>query len=88
MYKKITHTIVEEHFDHPMSAEIKSTFKPPLRYYADGQQIPSDLPMSYQLATGENHCGNCLAFDPTRSVCRHWMLPVRTEYVCPHWTAI
>lgn len=23
MYKKITHTIVEEHFDHPMAAEIK-----------------------------------------------------------------
>jgi hypothetical protein len=25
MYKKITHTIVEEHFDHPMATEIKSS---------------------------------------------------------------
>lgn len=24
MYKKITHTIVEEHFDHPMAADVKS----------------------------------------------------------------
>jgi len=92
MYKRITHTIVEEHFDHPeavaMAAESKSTGRAPLRYYADGQQIASDLPQSYQLAVGENRCGNCLAFDPTRNVCRHWMLPVRVEYVCPHWTAI
>ena len=54
MYKRITHTIVEEHFDHPdavaMAAESKSKGKAPLRYYADGQQIASDLPQSYQLA--------------------------------------
>lgn len=27
MYKKITHTIVEEHFDHPVSAQIKKTLE-------------------------------------------------------------
>ena len=27
MYKKITHTIVEEHFDHPMAAKIKAGLK-------------------------------------------------------------
>lgn len=27
MYKKITHTIVEEHFDHPISAKIKSSIE-------------------------------------------------------------
>ena len=92
MYKRITHTIVEEHFDHPMAVELstegKKTWKAPLRYYADGQQIPSDLPQSYQLAVGENSCGNCLAFDPTRNVCKQWMLPVRVDYVCAAWTAI
>ena len=92
MYKRITHTIVEEHFDHPeavaMSTESKSTGRAPLRYYADGQQIASDLPQSYQLAVGENRCGNCLAFDTTRNVCKQWMLPVRADYVCAAWTAI
>ena len=87
MYKKITHTIVEEHFDHPMAAQIaegiKSKGKAPLRYYADGQQIASDLPQSYQLSTGDNRCGNCLAFDPTRNVCKHWMLPVRLVQLQP-----
>jgi len=92
MYKKITHTIVEEHFDHPMavkmSNEMKSTWKAPLRYYADGEQISSDLPMSYQLSIGQTSCGNCRAFDATTSQCRYWTLPVRAEYVCPHWTVI
>ena len=92
MYKKITHTIVEEHFDHPMAAQIaegvKSTWKPRLRYYPDGEQIPSDLPLTYQVAPSDNRCGNCLAFDTTNSSCKHWLVPVRTEYVCPHWTAI
>ncbi len=92
MYKKITHTIVEEHFDHPlattMSKEIKSEWKSPLRYYPDGEQIASGLPMSYQLGTTEQNCGNCRAFDASRSACLHWLQPVRAEYVCPHWTAI
>jgi len=88
MYKKITHYIVEEHFDHPLAVDIKAQWKAPLRYYADGQQIASDLPPSYQLATGENRCGNCLAFDSTRNTCNQWKLPVRAEYVCAGWTAI
>lgn len=92
MYKKIIHHIVEEHFDHPMAVEmsegIKSEWKAPLRYYPDGAQIPSDLPKSYRLATTEQHCGNCLAFDATQNVCNHWKLPVRAEYVCDAWTAI
>ena len=92
MYKKITHTIVEEHFDHPIAVEmsegIKKTFKAPLRYYADGEQIASDLPPSYAMGTNEKHCGNCLAFDSSRDVCKKWMLPVRPDYVCAAWTAI
>ncbi len=88
MYKRITHTIVEEHFDHPMAVDIKNTFKPPLRYYANGSQIASDLPASYRLGTAEQQCGNCLAFDASRNVCKKWMLPVRAEYVCDAWTAI
>jgi hypothetical protein len=92
MYKKITHTIVEEHFDHPdaveMSEGIKKSWKSPLRYYADGEQIASNLPKSYRPGTVENQCGNCLAFDASKNVCKQWMLPVRAEYVCDAWTAI
>ena len=92
MYKKITHHIVEEHFDHPLatqiSKEIKGGFKPPLRYYPDGQQIASGLPMSYRLGSEEKHCGNCKAFDATKSACLHWKQPVRADYVCDVWTAI
>lgn len=88
MYKKITHTIVEEHFDSAEAANINAQWKAPLRYYEDGTQIASDLPASYQLATGENRCGNCLAFDSVKNTCTKWKLPVRAEYVCAAWTAI
>ena len=92
MYKKITHTIVEEHFDHPsaveMSEGIKKTWKAPLRYYADGEQMSSNLPPSFQVATGSNRCGNCLAFDPTTTICGKWAAMVRPEYICAAWTAI
>lgn len=92
MYKKITHTIVEEHFDHPMAAQIadgiKSEWKAPLRYYADGLQISSNLPPSFLLATGDNRCGNCLAFDPATTICSKFSAMVRPEYVCAAWTAI
>ena len=51
MYKRITHTIVEEHFDDPMAVElsegIKKTSRAPLRYYPDGEEISSNLPPSY-----------------------------------------
>lgn len=93
MYKKITHTIVEEHFDHPLATEItdeiKATFKAPLRYYTNGGQIPSDLPESYQQATSlTQRCANCLAYDAPYAVCKKWQLPVRTEYVCAAWTPV
>jgi hypothetical protein len=92
MYKRIIHHIVEEHFDHPMAVEMaesnKKTWKAPLRHYPDGEQIASDLPLSYRLGTVQNQCGNCLAFDSSNSSCKHWMLPVRAEYVCDVWTAI
>lgn len=92
MYKRITHKIVEEHFDHPMAIEmaegIKKTWKAPLRYYPDGQQIASGLPPSYRLGTVQNQCGNCLAFDSSNNSCKKWMLPVRAEYICDAWTAI
>lgn len=92
MYSKITHTIVEEHFDHPiaatMSKEIKNEWKSPLRYYADGQQIASGLPQSYRLGTTEQSCRNCKAFDASSSACLKWLQPVRADYICDAWTAI
>lgn len=92
MYKKITHTIVEEHFDDQESVtladEIKNTWKAPLRYYPDGQQIASGLPSSYERSVGNNRCGNCKAYNPSTSVCMNWLQPVRLEYVCSNWTAI
>jgi hypothetical protein len=92
MYKKITHTIVEEHFGHPMAADlaekVKKKWKAPLRHYPDGEQIPSGLPVSYRLGTAEKECRNCQAFDATRSACLHWKQPVRADYLCDAWTAI
>jgi len=92
MYKKITHHIVEEHFDHPMAVElsegIKKTGKAPLRYYADGEQISSNLPPSFVLATDNRRCGNCLAADTTTGICRKFSAMVRPDYVCAAWTAI
>lgn len=35
MYKKITHSIVEEHYDHPMAAKIKAGLKPRRRVIQD-----------------------------------------------------
>lgn len=84
MYKRITHTIVEEHFDIPK----KVKWKAPLRFYSDGEQISSSLPKSYQLATRDSKCGNCLAFDPIKNICMYWQTPVRADYVCGGWTAI
>ena len=88
MYKKITHTIVEEHFDNPDAVDIKAQWKAPLRYYADGQQISSNLPPSFRVATDNNRCDNCLAFDPATTICSKWAAMVRPEYVCDAWTAI
>jgi hypothetical protein len=92
MYKKITHTIVQEHFDHPsaasMSKEIKSTWKAPLRYYPNGEQMSSNLPPSFRVATDSKYCGNCLAFNPATFICAKWSALVRPEYVCDAWTAI
>jgi len=92
MYKKITHTIVEEHFDHSMptetSKEVKKTWKAPLRYFPDGEQMSSNLPPSFYMATDNNRCGNCLAFDPATTICGKFSALVRPEYVCAAWTAI
>jgi hypothetical protein len=89
MYKKITHNIVEEHFDHPDAVNIKAQWKAPLRYYSNGVQISSNLPTSFRLATDNNkHCGNCLAFDATSTICSKWSAMVMPEYVCDAWTAI
>jgi hypothetical protein len=92
MYKRITHTIVEEHFEHPMAVEmsegIKKTWKAPLRYFPNGEQMSSNLPPSFRVATGSDRCGNCLAFDPTTTICAKWSALVRPEYVCDAWTAI
>jgi hypothetical protein len=84
MYKRITHTIVEEHFDIPK----KVKWKAPLRFYSDGEQISSSLPKSYQLAMGDSKCGNCLALDPVKNVCMYWQTQVRADYVCGGWTAV
>jgi len=89
MYKIITHIIVEEHFDSPEESEdVKAEWKAPLRYYPDGVQIPSGLPISYQIASGNNRCGNCKAYKPANGACSRWLEPVRPGYVCQAWTAI
>jgi len=92
MYKRITHTIVEEHFEHPMAVEmaegIKKTWKAPLRYFSNGEQMSSNLPPSFQIATSRDRCGNCLAFDPTTTICSKWAAMVRPDYVCAAWTVI
>jgi hypothetical protein len=93
MYKKITHTIVEEHFDHPMATQIakevnKSSWKEPLRYYSDGTQISSNLPYSYRISASEQRCDSCLKFNPATNICSQWSALVRPEYVCDSWTAI
>lgn len=92
MYKKITHTIVEEHFDHPLAAKLakdinKSSWKTPLRYYADGTQISSNLPQSYQVSSTASRCENCLAYNPETAICSQWSALVRPEYVCDSWVA-
>lgn len=92
MYKRITHTIVEEHFDHPIAVEmsegIKKTWKAPQRYYPNGEQMSSNLPPSFRVATDSNRCGNCLAFDPATMICGKFSAMVRPEYVCDAWTLI
>lgn len=93
MYKKVTHTIVEEHFDHPMAAQLakdinKSSWKAPLRYYSDGTQVSSNLPESYRVSATENRCDNCVKFNPATGICSRWAALVRPEYVCDSWTAI
>lgn len=92
MYRKITHNIVEEHFDHPMAVEMseetKKTWNTSLRYYDDGEQISYNLPPSFLPATDNNRCGNCLAFDPATTMCGKFSAMVRPEYVCAAWTAI
>jgi hypothetical protein len=93
VYKKITHSIVEEHFDHPLAVKMsqdvnKAQWKAPLRYYSDGTQIPTNLPMSYRLATSANGCMNCLAFNSATTMCSKWSEPVRPDYVCDAWTPI
>jgi hypothetical protein len=92
MYKKITHTIVEEHFAHPtmngMSKEVKKTWKAPQRYYSDGEQISCNLPPSFCIATEDSRCGNCLAYDPATTICGKFSARVRPEYACAAWTVI
>lgn len=93
MYKKVTHTIVEEHFDHPMAAQLakdinKSSWKAPLRYYSDGTQVSSNLPESYRVSATENRCDNCVKFNSATGICSRWAALVRPEYVCDSWTPI
>lgn len=86
MYKKITHTIVEEHFDSVNDAKV--SWKAPLRYYDDGEQISSNLPQSYQVSTLASRCENCVAFNPDTSICRRWTALVRPEHICDQWSPI
>jgi len=71
-----------------MSEEIKKTWKAPLRYFPNGEQMSSNLPPSFQVATGSNRCGNCLAYDPTTMICGKFSALVRPDYVCAAWTVI
>jgi hypothetical protein len=86
MYKRITHKIVEEHF--ASHEDVKSKWKAPLRFFSNGEQMSSNLPVTFQLATGDSRCGNCLAYNPSTAICSKWVAMVRPEYYCPSWTPI
>jgi hypothetical protein len=85
MYKRITHTIVEEHFDNPPNS--KTSWHYPQRYYDDGSVIPYKLPQSYVLASGESSCANCLAYNPETSMCVRWDALVRPTYICDEYVS-
>lgn len=83
MYKRITHTIVEEHFDQPV------TWLYPQRYYSNGEVIPYKLPQTYVLsAVPEQSCETCGYRNSTNNYCSRWDAVVRPEYTCSEWKPI
>jgi hypothetical protein len=78
MYKRITHNIVEEHFEKPVQQINR-------RYYPDGMLIPMELPQSYSPGSAEASCATCLARNPTNNWCAMWHALVRADYVCDAW---
>ena len=96
MYKIITHTIIEEHFDNPadIANAMVSSDTVILRTYPNGTVIPSSLPYSYVIATTDQNCGNCLAFSANSANsanignCLTYCSTVRPEYVCATWKPV
>jgi hypothetical protein len=60
------------------------------RLYPDGEEINSNLPAAYQLATnpdvpeGQN-CGNCEYYKPGELYCTKFDAPVRAIFWCAKW---
>ena len=88
MYKVITHTIIEEHFDTPgdLANAVTSSDTMIFRTYHNGEVIPFSLPISYAIATpGGAHCGNCAAYSD--GWCSTYDAVVNSGYVCATWRA-
>jgi hypothetical protein len=92
MYKKVTHNITEEHFEHPMAAQVfgaAAAYTRPAKY-PDGTAIPESLPPSYQpawrgQAPSGQKCRNCKNYDAATSTCLGWNAPVRPSWWCAAW---
>jgi hypothetical protein len=91
MYKIITHTIIEEHFDNPadIANAVVSSDTTIFRTYPDGSLIPFSLPISYVMASNAvPHCGNCVAYTANTGYCSTYDAAVESDYVCATWKAI
>ena len=94
MYKKITHNIPEEHFEHPMAAHVfgaAAAYTRPAKY-PDGTAIPESLPPSYQPAwRGQapqgQKCRNCKNYDAATKHCLGWNATVRPGWWCAAWAS-
>ena len=91
MYKKITHNITEEHFEHPVAAHLfgAAAYARPAKY-PDGTAIPESLPPSYQPAwRGQapqgQKCRNCKNYDAATKTCLGWNATVRPTWWCAAW---
>jgi hypothetical protein len=93
MYKKITHNITEEHFEHPVAAQVfgAAAYTRPAKY-PDGSAIPETLPASYQpawrgQAPSGQKCRNCVHYDAATRFCNGWKATVKPSWWCATWAS-
>jgi hypothetical protein len=93
MYKKITHNITEEHFEHPVAAQVfgAAAYTRPTKY-PDGTVIPETLPPSYQpawrgQAPSGQKCRNCVHYDAATRFCNGWKATVKPSWWCAAWAS-